>query len=312
MLQNALRRERLAHAYIFSGPDRAGKKQMALELAKALNCERQTADACGSCTTCTRIAHGNYPDVHWVQPEGKSVKIEQIRGLQKKFAYRTLESKVSVFIVEAAETMTGQAANSLLKFLEEPGDGVVAILLADHVHNLLPTVVSRCQLVPFRVLSAEKVSEQLEAEGILPQTARVVAHVADGLEAARQLAHAESFREAIKLVQQLSEATRVSSGQAVVAIQEKVMASDVSRDHLNEFIDLMILWYKDMLNIMLGCRQPLTFSEQKEVLQRQATNWTISRLVQAIEHMLFVKRQLKQHVPPQLALEGWVLSVREG
>lgn len=312
MLKNALAHRRLAHAYLFSGPDRVGQRHMAMELAKALNCTKRKDDACDTCTHCVRIAHGNFPDVHWIQPEGHAVKIDQIRALQENVSYHSMEASVKVLIIEAADMMTVQAANSLLKFLEEPVGDVVAVLLTENKHHVLPTVLSRCQTIPFQRVPSEIISRQLTAEGVAEREAAVAAKLAGSLEEARQIVREEWFRHALDVVVQVAKAVDGHIGQAMVVIQEKVVKSELGQHHLEYFLDLMILWYRDMLNISLGCEQPLTFLEHSEHFERQLTKWTEPRLVQAMEALMLAKRQLKQHVPSQLILEGWVLSVQEG
>lgn len=312
MLQNALRRGRLAHAYIFTGSDRISQKKMALELAKALNCTTHEDDACGHCTHCVRIANGNFPDVHWIEPEGQSVRIDQIRSLQKYFSYHSVESEVKVFIVEAAETMTPQAANSLLKFLEEPVGLVVAILLAENKHAILPTILSRCQIVPFQAVPPETVTARLVAEGVSQEKAAIAAGLSNHLEEATQLVQAEWLMRAREIVVHLAEAILTRVGRALVIVQDELLGSEVGRNHLECFLDLMILWYQDMLNIRLGRSHSLTFLEQTDELNKQATKWTVSGLMQAVEALLSAKQQLRQHVPPQLVMEGWILSVQEG
>lgn len=312
MLQNALRRGRLAHAYIFTGPDCISQKKMALELAKALNCTAHEDDACGQCTHCIRIAHGNFSDVHWIKPEGQSVKIDQIRSLQKYFSYHSAEAAVKVFIIEAAETMTLQAANSLLKFLEEPVGVVVAILLTENKHAILPTILSRCQIVSFQAVPPETVAAQLEVEGVPQEEATIAAGLANNLEEAKQMVQTEWLTRAREIVVNLTEAILTRVGRALVIVQEELLGSEVGRSYLEYFLDLMILWYQDMLNIRLGRHHSLTFLEQMDDINKQATKWTVSGLMQAVEGLLSAKQQLRQHVPPQLVMEGWILSVQEG
>ncbi|TGV29764.1 DNA polymerase III subunit delta', partial [Mesorhizobium sp. M00.F.Ca.ET.186.01.1.1] len=143
LLYHSLLNNRLAHAYLLAGPKGAGKKQMALHLAKSLFCPEREADACGACLTCRRIEGGNHPDVLFITPDGASIKIDQIRALQKEMAMRAVESKHKVYIIEHVDKMTTQASNSLLKFLEEPPAGVLALLLTEHSHSILPTILSR-------------------------------------------------------------------------------------------------------------------------------------------------------------------------
>lgn len=312
MLKQALNHDRLAHAYIFSGPDREGKRQMALELAKALNCSTRKNDACNDCTNCVRIGHGNHPDVHWIQPEGQSVKIEQIRLLQKNISYHSVETTVKIFIVEAADTMTLQAANSMLKFLEDPAGRVLAMLLTDNIHAILPTVRSRCQFVRFQYVPPEVMMKRLVKDGVPQALASVASGVASHLQEAQELCEHEWFLDAPRLVTQFTAALHEYSGRAFVIVQEKIMKSEIGKKYMDVFLHLLILWYQDMLTIKLGRRQTFTFFEQIKDVKQQGTKWTEKKIVQAVEQLMFARQQLRQHVPPQLVLEGWVLSVQEG
>src|SRR5690606_36803569 len=102
-----------------------------------------------NCTQCKRIQSGNHPDVHIIKPDGQSIKIEQISFLQKEFTYTGLESNRKVYIIEEADKMTVNAANRLLKFLEEPNQETVAILITSQIGKMLDTIVSRCQRITF-------------------------------------------------------------------------------------------------------------------------------------------------------------------
>ena len=312
MLKNALRRRRLAHAYIFSGTDSDGKRKMAIELAKALNCSTYSDDACDNCTNCMRIANGNHPDVHWIAPDGTSVKIKQIRTLQKNIAYHSVEAMTKVFVIEAVETMTIQAANSLLKILEEPEGTALIILLTDNVQAIIPTIKSRCQLIPFQHPDPEIVCEQLIEEGVSREVAVIASRMANGLQEAREMCGETWFTSAPPLVVELTNATCDDSNKALIVVHEQLLKSETVRTHMELFLDLMILWYRDMLTMKLGCRQPQTFLEHVNDVKRQVMKWTESGIIQAVEKLLVAKQQLRQHVPPQLVLEGWVLSVQEG
>lgn len=121
ILQHALRSGRVSHAYLFAGPSGTGKLQAALAFAQALFCLSGGDDACGECLECRKFEHGNQPDLHRIVPDGQSVKLGQIQELQREMSYRTSDSgSRKVYVIEKADSMTLQAANSLLKFLEEP------------------------------------------------------------------------------------------------------------------------------------------------------------------------------------------------
>ncbi|MBI5788339.1 MAG: DNA polymerase III subunit delta' [Candidatus Schekmanbacteria bacterium] len=146
ILCRALAQKRLPHAYLFYGIEGVGKKLTALHLAKVVNCRQQTEEPCGICPACHKVDKAIHPDVILIQPEeGESIKIEQIRRLQEEIAYKPFEGYFKVWIIDQADKMTQQAANCLLKTLEEPPASSLIILLAVQEESLLPTIISRCQ-----------------------------------------------------------------------------------------------------------------------------------------------------------------------
>lgn len=139
----------LAHAYLFLGP-KEKTMENALELAQAANCPSLVeGNGCGTCLSCRKISHGNHPDVIITEPMGATFKIEQGRELQKKVSFRHFEGKYKVMVVTGADVMTIAAANSMLKILEEPPERTIFILTAENGDNILPTILSRCQVIKF-------------------------------------------------------------------------------------------------------------------------------------------------------------------
>src|SRR5690606_18903914 len=128
MLMNSIKRNRVSHAYLINGEHGTGKEEFALLIAKVLFClERNEVEPCQKCINCKRIESRNHPDVHWIEPEGKSIKKEQIENLQKEFTYSGLESNQKVYVIKEADTLTVNASNRILKFLEEPTRQTTAI-----------------------------------------------------------------------------------------------------------------------------------------------------------------------------------------
>ncbi len=141
---------RLAHAYLLVGPQDSGKTQTALSLAQLVNCESETLKPCGECAACRKIASGNHPDVHVIgNDEMDSIKIEDIRFLLSRAQLMPYEAKTKVFIVRNVELMTLEAANALLKTLEEPAANTLMILTTSVPENSLETIRSRCHEVKF-------------------------------------------------------------------------------------------------------------------------------------------------------------------
>lgn len=160
IVQRALKKSTVAHAYLFFGPDSVGKKLTAIEIAKALNCTVSgPEDGCDQCPSCQKIAAQTHPDIFFVEPSKSSttsrepaIRIEDIRELQRKLHFLPYEGKKKVVIIDSADLMNPQAANSFLKTLEEPPSSTVIILIVSNEYKVLPTISSRCQGVQFHLL----------------------------------------------------------------------------------------------------------------------------------------------------------------
>lgn len=164
-LKNALTENRLSHAYLFLGAPGSGKLDAAYALAQGALCPQ---GGCGACDDCVRVARHTHPDVHLLQPQSaQGYLVGQIRELIDDLQMAPIRSSRKVYLIDEAEKLTAATANAVLKSLEEPPDGVVFILLATTRDAVLPTVLSRCQVVPFRTLGTEQslavLSEQLSA-----------------------------------------------------------------------------------------------------------------------------------------------------
>jgi DNA polymerase-3 subunit delta' len=185
LLQEHVAQGNLRHAYLLTGPQGLGRRTLALALAQALNCPQPVAPGqpCQACRTCQRIRDQVYPDLSLVQAEqvGGILKIDLVRELQRSLALTPYEGRYRVALLLRFEEANIQAQNALLKTLEEPNPQVVLVLTASSAENLLPTIVSRCEVLRLRPLPVEQVSQALETRwGMPPDRARLLAHVADG------------------------------------------------------------------------------------------------------------------------------------
>ncbi len=180
---------RLAHAYLFVGPVQTGKTQTALAVARLVNCEEPSAGPCGACVSCRKIISGNHPDIHVVNSDEGSIKIEQIRTLLGRSQLRPYEAKTKVFIIRDAQNMTIEAANALLKTLEEPSPNTLMILTTALPEANLDTIKSRCHTVQFFPVAVNRITQVLSDEGLSAVQARFLAVYTDGcLGQARALA----------------------------------------------------------------------------------------------------------------------------
>ncbi len=312
MLSKGLKNRRIAHAYVFAGSKGVGKSKMALEFAKALNCHTNTHDACDTCKSCTRIAHYNHQDVKWVKPDGYTIKIEQIRQLQKDSHYKSTESNYRVYIIEHAETMTQQAANSLLKFLEEPQSPTVVILLTENAHQLLSTIRSRCQMIHFSHIDPYHMVETLTIKGYEERDVLLAAHLTEDIDEVQALLESEQFANMRALVIKWSEDIESHHMQALYTIDEKILKNDYIKEYLPRFIDLLLLWYHDIFHMKWEKTEAIVYKGYEQVLNKQALYVADDELIRRIEEILHVKKQIAAYVNPQLALEQLVLSLWEG
>ena len=182
ILQTHLRQQRIAPAYLFAGPEGVGKRLTALELAKALNCQ-QPEGPCGQCPHCRRIIRQIHPDVHLLTPKGALgvIHMEGVRQILGRIALRPFMGRYQVAILDGADRLTEEAANGLLKSLEEPPSQTRFVLLTSQPSSCLPTIVSRCQLIRFQRLPASVIAQLLVRQQTCDAaTAEQVSRLAQG------------------------------------------------------------------------------------------------------------------------------------
>ena len=184
MLKQHLSRDSVRHAYLFSGPPGIGRRTLALRFAQALNCPNPVApgEPCGKCKTCQQIERMQYADLAVIQAEkeGGTLKVEQIRAVRQSLVLKPYQGKYRVALFLRFQEANPNAANALLKTLEEAPAHVILILTADTAEQLLPTVVSRCEVLRLRPLPMDVVETYLKTHGADESTARLLAHVSGG------------------------------------------------------------------------------------------------------------------------------------
>lgn len=197
----ALHERRLSHAYLFVGVPGAGQIEAARSLAECLVCPDGGCDACDECI---RVQHRTHPDVHWISPEGAaSYLADQIRELIEDVSRAPIRAQTKIYILERVELLRDISANALLKTIEEPPEGVVFILMARATDSVLPTIVSRCQCVPFRVVNPTEAARRVALTcGASPDepTSRIALSVTGSPERACDFLHSAPRREARRLM----------------------------------------------------------------------------------------------------------------
>ncbi|KAA0543734.1 DNA polymerase III subunit delta' [Bacillus sp. BGMRC 2118] len=313
MLTNSLRKNRVAHAYLFEGEKGTGKKEFAIFLAKSLFCQQAVGiNPCLTCSNCKRIASGNHPDVHIIEPDGLSIKKQQIQHLQEEFSKTGVESKHKYYIINQADKMTPNASNSLLKFLEEPNEFTTAILLTEQNNQMLDTILSRCQTLSFKPMPKQILISQLIEEGISPDTANVVVQLTNSKEEAIQLSQDDWFAEARKVVLQLCEVLDSKTQHGIIFIQEKWLPHFHDREQTERGLDLFMIFYRDILSVLIGEEEQVILRDQQQLLKKIALQVSQKQLIQRMNAILEAKRRLSANVQSQLLMEQLVLNLQEG
>ena len=249
LLTRSLAADRLAHAYLFRGPEGVGKQLFARTLTAAVNCKQAKGlSGCGICSSCKKFAAGSHPDFVLVSPEKGAIKIAQIRELIKKLSFAPYEAKMRVVLLEDVHTMRQEAANSLLKTLEEPPGNNLLILTADSTGNVLQTIISRCQTVPFYSLTFEETTNILMQQNntLDSDTAMLLARLAEGSPGKALLLQRKELVDFWKqLLSLLGEKNSPESDVGKLLLVAESMAA--LKEDLLHLFSLLRLWVRDCL-----------------------------------------------------------------
>jgi DNA polymerase-3 subunit delta' len=310
----AWRRGRLAHAYLFVGPEGIGKRRFALALAKALLCEDRPADrleACGRCPACVLAAAGTHPDLFTLcRPEqGNELSIDALRELCRGFLLKSARGRAKVAILDDADDLSEAAANCFLKTLEEPPPHSVFILIGTGRKRQLPTIVSRCQVVPFAPLPESLVAELLQREEV-PDPALIprLARLAEGSPGqARTMADPALWSFRRRLLEGLAREQPDTVGLArqwLELAEEAGKEAAAQRRQAGLVLRLLIGALHDALRVSLGGTPRLADPEELALLRGLASRLSAELLLQLIDRCLEADEQLGRYVQVVLVLEG--------
>lgn len=306
ILRRALQSGRLAHAYLFEGPEGIGKRLMALALARAVFCLHQTG--CGECAACRKVDHQNHPDLHLIEPDGANIKVDQIRALQKELSFRPLEGDRKICVIEAADRMNPSSGNSLLKTLEEPNGHALLILLTTRPEAVLQTIRSRCQRLPFSRLPRETIRRALEQThgGDEVQT-HILASLSDGsfhkaLGRDRDL-YLDRRRTILKAVTALNEGSIVPLFDLAAELTEE-------KERLPEIFDILRAFYRDLLLYRHGwVEEELVNTDLIDKIRRVAARESVASILRKLDAINAGYRHLERNVNRELALDVLLMQL---
>ncbi len=312
LLQQAIDNHQLSHAYLLTGPEGVGKTTLGLTFAQALLCEEENAP-CGQCRTCQRIAAGTHPDVWRIEPEGNTLRVEQIREVVREASRRPLEAQYRVFILTHMERAHPAAANALLKTLEEPPAHVILILTTLSEDVILPTLTSRCQVMHLRPVPENTLERALTTHWqIEPERARLLARLSGGrpgwaLQAQEEEAYWQMREDVFAKLQIFAQ-----NRSRWVRLENAEQWAKFELTELKQRLDILESIFRDILMIQTGRGEAIRHVDRSTELEAWAR--TLGRdAVQALLHQAIVsQRYLNANINKRLTLDVLFLHIPAG
>jgi DNA polymerase-3 subunit delta' len=313
LLERAALGGQVSHAYLLTGPAGIGKTTLACEFARLLQCTGRdpgSPEPCGACAACRKIAHGTHPDVALVEPaQGKRfIDVDTVREVLRAANLAPSEGDYRIFILPEVERMLPPAVNALLKTLEEPPPHVVLVLTSAEPEQLLPTLLSRCQLIPLHPLAPEEIAAALiERWGAEADTARDLAALANGRLgwAVQALEQPDLLGQRADLLASLAGLTGAPRAERIR--QAGTLASDA--EAARQTLELWTLWWRDVVLAACGATNLATTGEARAAAERQGRALGRERAQAFLQALLDARAALDQNANARLTFEVLMLDL---
>ena len=286
-LTNEIKNNKYSHAYLFESNGNSDTFSIVLSFAKMLLCPHNYSNnnKCVNCTQCDKIDKNIFLDLKIIEPDGLWIKKEQLDSLQKEFSTKSVESNKKVYIIKDAEKLNVQASNSILKFLEEPEEGIIAILITNNVYQLLNTIVSRCQII-----SLAKSPTKFNINFNLTE---------------------EELKDNLQIVNKFINYLEKEQLDTIV------MSNKLWHEYYNERKDyivgfeLILIYYKDVLNYKLNRKLQL-FNDYIQDIKKIRDNNTFNNLIYKINTIINLKENIKVNANQNLLLDKLIIELVRG
>ncbi|MGQ9546546.1 MAG: DNA polymerase III subunit delta' [Dehalococcoidia bacterium] len=312
LLDYGLKTNAIAHAYLLIGPRHVGKGTLAINLAQALNCDALEVP-CGECRSCQRILEGKHADVTVTRVDSRTeIGIDDVKELQRLANLPPYEGKCKVFIIEDAEYLSAEAANRLLKILEEPPPGVVWLLLAADQERLLPTIISRCQRLELKPLSTERMQEILiNSHNVEADKAKLLARLSHGRLgwALSALANDEILEKRSQKIAELVSLSNAGLEQRFGYAQEVANLFSQNRRDAVEIVEIWLDWWRDLMLIKAGCQDAIINFDYESTLKEQCRGLDLREIEDFLAKLCLLEERIFQNVNPRLAWEWLMLNL---
>ena len=307
IIENSKINNRLSHAYLFTGPKGTYKKEMAYYLAMMLYCKENKP--CYKCSECRAILENRHLNVTYIEPFGQSIKKEQIIALQEEFSKTSLVEGPRIYIINEADTMSTSAANSLLKFIEEPNGETYGILITEHKDNILSTIISRSMVVNFTELDKSVLEEQLlslEVEGL---KLNALSYLTSNIMDAKEMLNDDSFNKVIEVFNKfvLDFANKKPLG-LFYRNNQDVLGN---KEKLKLFLTLLEGFFRDVYENQVLNRILVFHSLEKEILEI-SKNVSKENILNYLFMVLELIKKLGYNVNMSLLINQFLIDLNGG
>ncbi len=313
-LQTAIKTGNLSHAYIINGEYGSGRQTIASALAKTIQCQSKTddTDACGVCTSCKQAESHNHPDIKYITHDKTSISVNDIREqLNNDISIKPYSSEYKIYIIPDANKMTEQAQNALLKTIEEPPVYAIIILLTENCDSLLPTIRSRCVTLTMNPIEKDKICTYLENKFQLePEQAQTAANYCQGnIGKAIRFASSSDF---IEMKNQVLKLLKNLDSMDIASIIDTIKEFSTHKNDINDYLDLMLLWYRDVLMFKVTKdANLLLYSDEYSAISEQATKRDYENIENIIAAIDKAKVRLKANVNFDVTIELMILTMKD-
>ncbi|WP_326909321.1 DNA polymerase III subunit delta' [Sedimentibacter sp. MB31-C6] len=308
-LVNSINNNQISHCYIFEGPKGMGKYDLSLVFAQSLLCKDFELDPCNVCSDCIKVNSMNHPDMHIVNNGENSIKREDIDELIESINKKPYESNKKVYIINNAHEMTIQAANTFLKTLEEPPGDSIIILLTNNINLLLPTIISRCQIIKFKNVNTgiiikylkEKYNEDEEkiilaanySNGILNKAVNIINGKDNILE--KRMEVIDIFNKIIK-----------SDSEIIFEVENYF---EVQKDNIDVVIEIFMVWIRDIIYVNHNIESLVINKDLVELANLHGTGIKVDS--ELIQYLQSARNNIKSNVNYKLIIDNMLLKIQE-
>lgn len=281
IMKNTIKKGTLSHAYLIETNGFSLKNEFVFAFAKYILCPYHHLEHQTECNVCRHQKLDNFLDIKWVKPDGMWIKKEQLSEVQKEFKKTSIDGNQKIYVIENANQLNQSAANSILKFLEEPEKNIIAILMVDNIYQLLPTIISRCQIIHLK--QDKKVIDTLEQQ---------------------------FSKEFVDFVYHFLDYVETYKMESILYENKLWLMHFTDKEEIEKALNVLIYLYKDVINILIK-KEIENFSHYKKELKKIADLNTVETICNKINIILEKREQLKININQNLLVDDLIIQLSE-